>query len=75
MSFWIFTQILIFCELGDRITDRFNKIPDIIYQRNWYTFPNEIQKIIPIIMMAAQKPVVLQGFLNLEFTRESFKKV
>lgn len=75
MTSWTILQIFIFCELGNRITDRFNKIPNVIYHRNWYTFPKEIQRITPLILMAAQQPVTLTGFANLKFTRESFRKV
>lgn len=75
MTSWTILQIFIFCELGDRITDQFNKIPNAIYHRNWYTFLKEIQRMIPMILMAAQQPVALQGFANLKFIRESFRKV
>lgn len=75
LIFWAFIQILIFCELGKRVTDRFAHISDVIYFSEWYTFPKEIQQMLPTVLVAAQEPVVLQGFANLKCTRDSFKKV
>lgn len=64
-----------FCKLGQRITDRFNGIFEIICNSEWYAFPKEIQRIMPTLMNSAEKPVILLGFGNLKCTRESFKKV
>lgn len=75
LIFWAIIPIFVFCELGINVTDRFNRIPDQIYDSEWYTFPMDIQRILPTVMVAAQQPLVLQGFANLKCTRESFKKV
>lgn len=75
MLFWASVQIFIFCELGENLTERFNRIPIIIYDSEWYNFPKDVRRALPTVMIAAQQPMVLQGFANLKCTRESFKKV
>lgn len=75
LTFWSVIQIFMFCEFGKCVTDLFDGIPNIIFESEWYTFPIEIQKILPTLMVASQQPVVIQGFANLQCTREAFKKV
>lgn len=72
---WTFAQMFIFCELGENVTDQFNQISNAIYSSDWYMFPKEIQRIIPIIAMSAQRPVIIQGFVNLKCTREASSRV
>lgn len=75
MIFWAVIQMYIFCELGENVTERFSQIPRAIYCCDWYMYPMEIQRALPTVMVAAQQPVVFQGFSNLKCTREAFKKV
>lgn len=75
MCSWSFGGILICCEFGEMVTNRFKAISDIIYDSDWYSFPMGIQRVLPTIMVAAQRPVVLMGFGNVPLTRENFKKV
>lgn len=67
--------MFLFCELGESVSDHFNLIPNVIYYLDWYTFPKDIQKMIPTIMMVSQQPIVLQAFASLKCTREAFKQV
>lgn len=73
--FWAFMQIFLFCDFGQKVTDQFSEIDDMIYFSDWYTFPKEIQRILPTVLMTAQQPVILEGFANLKCTREAFNKV
>lgn len=75
LIFWAFVQMFIFCNLGENMTTRFSQIDNLIYCCDWYTFPYEIQRILPTVMMSAQQPIIFQGFANLKCTREAFKKV
>lgn len=68
-------QIYLFCDFGENVTSRFLSINDVIYECHWYSFPEEVQRILPIIMVSAQKPVYIKGFGNILCTRENFKKV
>lgn len=72
---WSFSLIFIFCEFGERASDGFDELDYVIGQLDWYTFPIEIQRKLPIVINIAQQPVVVRGFLNILCTREVFKKV
>lgn len=72
---YAFGQIWIFCEFGESMSNRFSKVDNMIYFCNWYAFPKEIQRMLPIIMVSAQAPITLTGYSNLSCLRDSFKKV
>lgn len=75
LIFWSFATVVYFCEYGDMVTSRLDEIKDVIWQGDWYAYPNEIQRILPMIVANAQQPVVVHGFGNLVFTRLSIKQV
>lgn len=70
-----FGAIFIFCNCGENLTSRFNELSDAIYECEWHLFPNNIQRVLPIIMNSAQKAIILRGFGNVSCTREAFKEV
>lgn len=72
---YAFGQMFLFCEMGENLNNQFSRVSDAIYSSSWYMFPRDLQRIIPTVMMAAQRPVTLQGFANLRCTRQAFKKV
>lgn len=74
LTFWSFILIFTFCDLGENVTNQFDEI-DLYYQCNWYLFPLNIQRILPIIIINSQELVVLHAFGNVSCTREAFKKV
>lgn len=51
------------------------ELNDEIYQCDWYLFPYHIQRMLPMILINTQQRVVLQGFGNIVFLRETFKEV
>lgn len=73
--FAAFSMIFTLCELGERITGRFNEIDNEIFYSDWYTFPMNVQKILPIIINGTQSSIVFRGIGSMECTRESFKRV
>lgn len=75
MIFWAFIQMFGLCDLGENVTTRFSQIEDKICTCEWYIFRTNVQKILPILIRSAQKPVIVQGFANLTCTRDAFKKV
>lgn len=75
LAFWSFAVIFLFCELGERLTGRFNEIDNEIFGCDWYTFPADVQKMLPIILIGTQTPVLLNGVGNVQCTREAFKIV
>lgn len=70
-----FIALFIACELGQRTTDAFDGINDKIDQLNWYLFPIEIQRTLPMILANAQEPVTFECFGSFNCTREVFKIV
>lgn len=69
--FWSFAQIYLFCELGERLSKRFDEIDYELFDYEWYQWPNEIQKVLPIIMNETQTRIVLKAFGNIECSRET----
>lgn len=64
------------CELGQRITNAFDDIDEVLLvELNWYLFPIEIKKILPTILINTQEVVALHCFGSIVCGRESFKDV
>lgn len=72
---WSFILISLYCEFGENVSVHFNDVHRCICDSDWYLFPYEIQKMLPIILIATQKSVEISGFGNISFTRETFKLV
>lgn len=75
LLFWSFSQMFIFSELGERLSDRFNQLDTAIIYCDWYTFPLKLRKSLPMILEGTQKPIRLRGYGNVPCTRETFKNV
>ena len=74
-SFWSYGFIFCLCECGQQVLDAFEEICDEIDRFNWYEFPIDIQKMLPIILIVSQEPVGMVAYGNIECKREIFKKV
>lgn len=72
---YAFGVILIICELGQRMSDAIEGIWDTIDDFDWYSFPHDIQRFLPYLLIAAQRPVVLKCFGSTSGSRNTFKKV
>lgn len=70
-----FMSLFITCEVFGRISSKFDDINDIMNQYEWYFFPLNVQKILPIILIYAQQPVNIYCFGSIACNRETFKKV
>lgn len=68
-------QIFFFCNQGNLLTNRFEDFENIICQKEWYLFPIEIQKVLPIIINGLQDTVLLRGFGSIACTRSTFQNV
>lgn len=60
------------CEM---ICGQFGEFYDSIHRLDWYTYPLEIQRMIPIIINHGQQSVKLVAFGGTPCTRDTFKKV
>lgn len=70
-----FGYMMIICDLCQRITDAFEELSETIYQLDWYSFPNEVQQILPIVINFTQQPIEFNCFGSTPLTRELFKLV
>lgn len=67
--------VFIACELGQRINNAFDEIDSTIEQFDWYLFPIEVKRILPMIIVIAQQPIALECFGSIACSREIFEKV
>lgn len=72
---WSSALTFIPCELSERVSHAFNGINDMIWTVDWYKFPIEMKKMIPIILIESQSPVSLKCFGSIACDRELFKRV
>lgn len=72
---WSFISVFVVSEFGQRISNGFIEIDDEVCRFDWYRFPMEIQKLLPTIFIATQKPVSIQAFGSISMDRDNFKKV
>lgn len=70
-----FVPIFLLCELGERLTDRFNQIDNTVLQCNWYKYPKNVRKMLPIIISDTQQSFVFVGLGNIQCSRDAFKNV
>lgn len=63
------------CEFGQQFSDAFEEVNDKIEAFDWYLFPSELQRMLPMIMVVAQQPVELKCFGSISAVREISKKV
>lgn len=63
------------CEMGQKFSDVYVDVNDIIDEFNWYAFPTEVKRMLPLIIHAAQQPVAIECFGSTMCVRETFQKV
>lgn len=67
--------IFVACELGQRVSDAFEEIVDEFNKFHWYRFPNEMNRLLPIILITAQTPVEVEVFGGITLCRVVMKTV
>lgn len=72
---YAFGSTFIACDLSQRIERAFEECNDVINQFKWYWFPIEIQRLLPLIMIAAQQPIEIKTFGSVACDRDTFKRV
>lgn len=50
-----FTLLFVACELSHRMTCAFDTVNVYIEQLNWYLFPIEVKRMLPMIIATAQE--------------------
>ena len=72
---YAFGVLFIACELGQRMNLAFSDCINIIDQFKWYSFPTEVQRILPIIINFAQQPHEVKCVGSASCDRETLKFV
>lgn len=54
--------ILFFCYFGERATESFENMSDLLYETIWPDLPTNIQKDFIIMMANMQRPIHYHGF-------------
>lgn len=72
---YAFGAVFLMCELGQRGTNAFEEIDNVVKEFEWNLFSHEIQRILPKILIVTQKPVVFECFGSTSALRETFKQV
>lgn len=71
---WSFAIMFFNCEIGQDVSNQFNKLSDDIWKCDWYLLSHQLQRMLIVIIINAQDPVFIRGFGNVECTRDSFKQ-
>lgn len=71
---WTFFSMFCICNLGQMITNQFERFDFALGQCNWYTLPLKIQRMSLIFSSNAQQLTVIQGY-DYKWTRNTFKMV
>lgn len=66
--------LFLFCDFGNRVTQRYEDVGDKVYQMAWYSFPLNIQKKLKSTIAISQKNIYVRG-AEFETTREMFMRV
>lgn len=75
---YIHVQVIYFailCFFGDHLASRFDEIHRAICLIVWNELPIEVQKMLPLMLNDTQERNYVRGFMNVECSREAFKKV
>lgn len=72
---YAFGLLFIVCEIGHQASVAFDRIWDKIDRFEWYLYPYEFIRMLPIIMIDAQQPVNLEFFGSIACSRFTFRKV
>lgn len=75
LTMWSFALVLGACEFGHKLNDAYEQIDDKIVQFNWYHFPTDVRKMLPLFMGSAQQMIDLSVFGSIACDRENFKNV
>lgn len=67
--------ICFLCLLGGEVSTQFDLMFYSSYEISWNEFPLESQKLFKMMIINAQKPVYIQGYMNTQCTHEILKKV
>lgn len=71
VALWVVVMIFLTCESGERLTNQYDIFEYEYDQCNWYSFPLEIQRTLPILISSHQRPAMVQGYAHTVCRRAS----
>lgn len=72
---WSLSLAFVPCEIGERLTAAFIAIFEDLCALDWYMYPIEMQKVLPLIMLNAHELITIECFGEISCTRDVFKSV
>lgn len=72
---WALILLFLLCDFGQKLINQFELFENEIYKCKWYLFPINMQQIFAFAMVNVQQLAPVQGFGNIELTRETSEKV
>lgn len=67
--------VLLLCELGEMVSNAYEKVDQQLFNCNWYQFPTEMQRMLVTAIANIQQPVTIRGYGNIICNRDTLKKV
>lgn len=71
----VFAFIFFACELGERISDRFDVFNAELSRCDWNLLSIKMQRMYLIFLLSTQQPVHIKCYGDIVCTRETFKEV
>lgn len=65
----------LFCHFANSVTDEITRLGFTVYNSNWYDFPNDLQKYIPLVIIRSREPVYFTGLGLIRCTLKVFGDV
>ncbi|XP_031619024.1 uncharacterized protein LOC116338096 [Contarinia nasturtii] len=72
--FWTFAFLFLYCYRGEEVSYAFEELADEISQCEWDSFPYQLQRILPTVLIAAQDSVQIKTY-GYACTHERFQKI
>lgn len=68
-------NLYLYCYYGNRSTNDFAQMAQLLYESNWNQHPVELQKFFKMMIANAQRPLFYHGFHLVQLNLETFLKV
>lgn len=75
LLFYAYGCVLVCCECCQRSNQAYEECDNMIAQFDWYLFPSEVQRILPLILALTRQPFEVNVFVSVTGDRELFKYV
>lgn len=74
-GFWVFSEIFLMCEPGERVTAQFEMFGDEFKRCNFYLLSIKTQRLYMMFLLDIQKPINIKSFAGIRCTRDTLKNV